>query len=884
MKFSWRQRLNMSRWAIKHPWLTISFWLGIAFAGIFAFSSLQYALFPDVTFPVVIVRASANDLDNALETTEKLTTPLEQSLLELESLEMVSSSSFPNETVITNLFFAGDTLEDATEIIKNQIAQVQLPENTQLKIIPYNLNESSAITYALTSKTQSLEEIAIVAQKTIIPELAKIEGILKVNLLGLEEAETPSIIRFNGEEALAIQVVKKGDGNTLEVVKAVTQTIAQLQPQLSETQIDIAQTEADYIQEATQATIDSLWLAIILAIMVIFPFLRSFKATFITALSIPLSLLATFIVMAIANFNLETITLLALALVIGIVVDDAIVDVENIARHIEAGESPREAAIKGSDEIGLTVSASTLTIVAVFLPVAFTSGNVGQFFKPFALTISTAVMTSLFIARTLAPVLSMYWLRKKEVKTTNHQPNQFTQQVLNVYTKLLTWSLCHRKTIVVASIASLIFGLSLIPLIPQGFIPQLDRGEFNIIYTTELPRVADNANLSLSQTNSDSSAPEQNTGVFSWIDEVKSNPTGFILRRTRRAGDKIETVIVDLPEIESAFNTVGFRGQPNRGKIYVKLKDDRNLTTTEVQNLVREKLPTLKGVNISVEDIKFVDTGDEKPFSLALVSNNLTSLYQTSAKVNQKLSQLSALQDLTYSPNNIDATNLDNLPLIEHLRGKPAVTFTANLAQGEALGDLTEQIIALVTPLLNSDVSLSIGGDSARMVEVLKQFGITFIFSLAMMLLLLWALFGRLLEPLVVALSLPLSIVGAMIALLVSQNDFGMISLLGLIFLIGLLDKNALLLVDYTNQLRQQGQRRHDAIILSCQTRLRPILMTSLSTILGMLPLAIGLGAGAQLRQPMAVAIIGGLLTSSLLSLIVVPVLYTLVEDIWKKQ
>lgn len=879
----WRQRLNISRFAIQHPWLTINFWIGVSVAGLLAFSSLQYALFPDVTFPVVIIRASG-DFDNTIETEKKLTNPLQQPLLKVESIENIVSFTYPNETVITSLFFAGDTLDSATKIIKNAITNIELPKDTKIEIIPYNLNESSVISYVLTSEEKNLEDIASLANKVIIPALEKVDGILTVKVLGLDVSDnkniTPSFVSFNGKEGLGISIIKAGDSNTLEVVKSVEAIMKKLESSLKDITINMAQSEAGYIKEATQATIDTLVLAIILAVLIIFPFLGNFTATFITALAIPLSLLGTFIVMAIGNFNLETITLLALALVIGIVVDDAIVDVENIMRHIENGDSPKEAAIKGSDEIGLTVSASTLTIVAVFLPVALTSGNVGQFFKPFGLTVSAAVIISLLVARTLSPVLAMLWLRKSKKQERVNQ-NQWMENVTQKYRHLLIWALCHRKIVLIAALFSFIVGVALIPFIPQGFIPQLDRGEFNLVYTTDLPKIPAEWNLNQNRDDNLNNVRENNS-AFNWLNDIKENPNGFILRRTRRVGEKIETLILDTPEIESIFNIVGFRGQPNRGKIYIKLKKERQINTFEVQNKIRKILPNLKGVNISVEDIKFVDTGDEKPFSFRLLGDNLLSLHQNANQVKTKLENFSGLTDLTISPSQI-VTEENNITMIEHFNGKRSITFSANLGKGEALGDLTNTVVSKIQPLLSKDVTISIGGDSARMKEIARQFGFIFLLSIAFMLLLLWALFGSLLEPIVVALSLPLSIVGAMLALLITQSDFGMISLLGVIFLLGLLDKNALLLVDYANQLRKQGISRQQAIITTGMTRLRPILMTTSSTILGMLPIAMGFGAGAQLRQPMAVSIIGGLFTSTILCLIFVPVFYTVVEDFWLK-
>ncbi|NES21253.1 MAG: efflux RND transporter permease subunit, partial [Symploca sp. SIO3E6] len=420
---SLRERLNISRFAIAHSWLTICFWLALTVAGLFAFSSLKYALFPDITFPVVVVNAQA-PLETALETEIQLTQTIEQQLQSLAGLDDTRSSTYSGQTVVSLAFDVGTNLESSTEAVKTALQQAELPPETTFEALSVNLNESAAISYAIKSEEKTLPELIQITQEQILPTIAELPGVLKVRLLGNatpDEAEpnssitaSPTLTRFNSENAVAFQVIKRGAANTLEVVSRVEAAVQQLQGDLPQVQLVLAETQADYIREATQATIDALLLAIVLAVLVIFPFLRDFRATLITALAIPISLLGTCIAMAVAGFNLETITLLALALVIGIIVDDAIVDVENISRHIEAGESPRQAAIAGTDEIGLTVSASTLTIVAVFLPIAFMGGTVGQFFKPFGLTVSVAVFTSLLVARTLSPVLAAYWLRRRD--------------------------------------------------------------------------------------------------------------------------------------------------------------------------------------------------------------------------------------------------------------------------------------------------------------------------------------------------------------------------------------------------------------------------------------------------------------------------------------
>ena len=419
----------------------------------------------------------------------------------------------------------------------------------------------------------------------------------------------------------------------------------------------------------------------------------------------------------------------------------------------------------------------------------------------------------------------------------------------------------------------------MIPLIPKGLVPQLDRGEFNITYTYPLPNFTQNTeNVPSPQA---TPAPPDNSifaeGAFNWISDLTKSPTRILLRKSRRVAQEIEEIVLSSPEVESVFSIAGFQGEPNRGKIYVKLKKERSLNTAQIQEQTRKALSDLKNTSISVEDIPFVETGAGKPFEVMLLGDNLEILYNTAQKIQSQIAKIPGFVDLTIAPqyNN----NFDNPMEITHRAQKQVIYITANLSDGIALGNAIDLAVEIAQPILPPGVKLDLGGDSLRVGEVFGSFFVTLGFSVVCMLTVLVLLFGRFLEPLVVGLCLPLSIVGAMLGLLFTQSDFGVISLLGLIFLLGLLDKNALLLMDYINQLRQSGLDRRQAILQTGLVRLRPILMTTSSTVLGMLPIALGLGAGAELRQPLAVAIIGGLTTSTLLSLIVVPVLYTLLED-----
>ena len=866
MKQSLRESLNISRFAIKHARLTLCFWIAVTVSGIFAFSSLKYTLFPDVPFPVVIIQATA-PFNTAEETELRLTNPLEKSLQSLDKAELFSSS-YPGQSIINVAFNARLKLSKSTQNVKTALKQAALPYDASVKVRPFSINESAAISYAIQSETQPLERLADIARQKIIPPLEKLPGVSRVELLGdsnfrktkdinYDETNPPTLVRFNSKDVLSIRIVKKADANTLNVVSLTKKAINGLQTNLPDVRLTLAETQADYIEEATQSTIQGLIVAIILAILVIFLFLRNFQATLITALAIPISLLGTAIVMVIAGFDFETLTLLALALVIGIIVDDAIVDIENIARHIDRGESPKQAAIKGTDEIGVTVTASTLTIAAVFIPIAFIGGNLGHFFKPFSLTVSAAVLISLIVARTLSPVLAIYWM-KPRTREANQMRSFF---LVRPYINLLNWSLVNRKTVIVIALISLILGFSLIPLIPKGFVPKLDRGEFNVIYTLPVPQIPRRLRTSF------------NSNTSSWISDLARSPERFLLRINSRVGRKFEQLILDDPNVKSAYTIAGVHGDPLKGKIYIKLNSNRRSSTSEVQEHIRDILPKLRGETTSIEDILFVETGDDSPLKVALLGNDFKSLRQTAKELKSRIKEIPGLVDVKMSGED------EQTLMIEHFQQQRVIYITANLTEGLGLGDVTNKVMSITQSNLPPDISLDIQGASAQVRKIFSEFAIAITLAIVCMIAVLYISFGRWLEPLVVVLSLPFSLIGAMLALLITQSDFGMISLIGLIFLLGLLDKNAILLMDYINQLRQQGINRHQAILETGKVRLRPIIMTTTSTILGMLPIALGLGTGSELRQPMAVAITGGLITSSLLSLIIVPVFYSLLED-----
>ncbi|MCY7392864.1 MAG: efflux RND transporter permease subunit, partial [Leptolyngbyaceae cyanobacterium CAN_BIN12] len=806
-------------------------------------------------------------------------------------------TTYPGQSVVRLRFAVGTNLEESSRTVEKALKTVTLPAKTTTKVIPVNLNEAAVVSYAIASSSEDLKALSKTATDQIIPAIAKLPGVLKVTLLGeptkldltkpptLEElTQSGNLVRFNGESALAFQVVKKSDANTLEVVRQVKQEVERLQTKLPDVQFSLAATQADYIEAATQETVKALIEAMILSAIVIYPFLWNWQATVISALAIPMSLLGTFIVMAFYGFNFETITLLALALVIGNVVDDAIVDVENIARHLEEGETPKQAAISATDEIGLTVTAATLTAIAVFLPVATMGGVLGQFFRPFGITISAAMITSLLIARTLSPLLAAAWLKppKPRNQTNPSIADRFQNgfdRLNQQYQRLLQWSLNHKSIVVAIALASFVGGLALIPLIPKGFIPKLDRGEFNISYTAPTPEIPEALKQALS---GQAITPRQLPPGVSPEQLAAQRPSQPLpefdpLKDSLTVAQQLDEFIQRSPDVKSTFTVVGSRqGEPNKGTIYVKLKENRTANTTDVQDRFRRDLPKIDGVTTSVEDIQFVDTGGDKPVQVQIQGNNLPDLDRAAQAIQTRLTKIPGFVDVSATTQG----NSDDIREIQHDNQQRVATISANLGQGLTIGKAGDRATAEAKAVLPPGISLRLGGDNARIDDILSSFGKTLVLSLLCIVGVLFALFRRWTDTLVIFLSLPLSIVGAMVGLLIAQSDFGMISLIGIIFLLGLTSKNAILIVDYINQLRRLGLKRDDAILKAAPVRLRPILMTTVATLLGMLPIAVGWGAGAELRSPMAIAIMGGLITSTLLSLIVIPVLYALLDNL----
>jgi len=827
-----RQRLNLSRLALAHPRCTVWFWVLITGVGALAGWRMPVALFPDIEFPVIAVTIDAPSGQSlpalppallSLSTDQQVSVAIERRLLSLANRGAISTTEMLGRTSVVVPFDVGISLEAARQRVAAALAGVGVPPPYRVRIKPIDLNESPIVILAVD---------AMGRQEGIDPFIAALErmaGVARVNVLGRDLSGSdlpPTRVRLNGVPALALQVIKQAGANTLEVARAVDKRVV-MERSKGEMRISALRAEAPYVREATRATLEALWLAAILSMGVIHPFLRSGAATAIAGLTIPTSLVGTFLVMSLAGFKFETITLLALALVIGIIVDDAIVDLENIVRHLPQASDPKVAARRATDEIGFTVTAATLTIVAVFLPVGLMGGVVGMFFRPFGLTIAAAVLTSLLVARTLTPVLAARWLRPGRA----HEAGRSWVDFAAGYRQLLGWSLAHPGLILIAAVGSLGAGLLLIPLIPQGFIPALDRGECDVRFSLE---------------------------------------SGSGLAASDQSAQWLAHLIAQDRDVSQVLSVAGSdSGNVDAGIVHVTLRPDRHSRTSAVEARLRAALAHHGRARVSVDDIPIIAVAAEQPLAVTLTSLDQVALRSAAEAALKKIGAWPGVADAS-----LVGLGADGDGTWLRRDGIPAAVVRGNLTGTVTLGDITQRAKSELPSILPAGVKLELEGESAQAADVFGQFAPALGFAVAGVLLVLLLLFRSLQDPLAIGAALPLAVIGALFGLFVTRSDFGIVSLLGLVFLVGLVSKNAIILVDRVNQLRAAGMSIDNAILEAGPVRLRPIMMTTAAAILGMVPVAMGFGAGAELRSPMAVAIIGGLSTSSLLSLVVVPVMY----------
>ena len=764
--------------------------------------------------------------------------------------------------------------------------------------------------------------------------------------------------RYNGQPVVTFSVIRSTGSTLVSVEEGVREEVAKLEKTLPEDiNLELIVTRANSIRESYQASIDSLVLGCLLTTITVGIFLRDWRATLITGTALPLSIIPTFTVMRMLGYTLNGMSLLALSLAVGNLVDDAICMIENIDTHLKMGKRPFKAALDAALEIGLAVVATTATIVAVFLPVAFMGGIPGQFFQPFGVTVAVSTMFSTLVATTMTPMLSAYLLQSKprsgagvqgsrgageqgsrgagEQGKPTPSPSQEgkrgagkRKKRIQPYRGLLSWALKHRITTLLIAIVFFIGSLQLVPYIPKGLF--------------------DNGDIALSTVNIEL-------------------PPGATIKDTEKVAERTNELLQEHVAVKNVLETVGGGGSSrgvNRAILYVNLvpKGDREMSQKEFEQEMRSRFTEIPGARISFESTGGAG-GQSKDLSIVLKSNNAEELQRTADALETEMRNVSGLVEVASSaslvkpeilikPDPQRAADLgvsvraiartaslatigdiesnlakfdlpdrqipirvqlapeyrDNLQLLKNLqipsqRGTlvslsavaditlgsgPAqiqrfdrarqVTLNANL-QGISLGQALEAVRALPTMNpLPPTVEEQPSGNAEIMQDIFGRFLEALAFAVLCIYAILVLLYNNFLHPFTILVALPLSIGGALLALLLTQKELGLFALIGIVLLMGLVTKNAILLVDCTLANQQEGLKQFKAVLEAGVSRLRPIFMTTISTVAGMMPIALELGAGGEVRSPMAIAVIGGFSTSTMLTLVVVPVLFTYVD------
>lgn len=739
-------------------------------------------------------------------------------------------------------------------------------------------------------------------------------------------AERSTLAYVDGKQVIGFQVTRSKGFSDVGVADGVREAVAKFSAAHPQVKIREVSNTVAPIKENYHGSMDLLLEGALLAVVVVWLFLRDWRATVISATALPLSIIPTFMVMKLFGFSLNTITLLALSLVIGILVDDAIVEVENIARHLRMGKSPYQAAMEAADEIGLAVISTTLALVAVFLPTAFMGGIPGKIFRQFGITAATAVLASLLVARLLTPMMAAYFMRE-----TGHAESD--SALMKRYLGWLRACLANRGRTAMVAILFLVGSLALVPFISTGFMPAQDDGQTQVT-TTLAPgsSLDDTARLALRASNLIKQIPD----VIQVFASVGTASSGGGMEASTNTEVNSATLTVDMKPRKERHKQVmveeqirdtlrvlpGARIATGRGNSGEKLEvtlasDDSQALESAAASLERD-MRTLKGVGsvtsgqaLQRPEIQIrPDYARASQLGVTVEALSDAARLGTYGDYSSKLNKLNLPQRQIAVRVRLDPEVRNDLTRIGMIRvaGSKGQTTLASLADirmgsgasqidrldryrnittsvelnGRSLGDVMNEVRQLpAMKNLPKGVFTVQQGELQRMSELFGSFGIAMAVGILCIYVVLVLLFHDFLQPVTILAALPLSLGGALLAILATHNNFSMPAVIGLLMLMGIVTKNSILLVEYAIVARRQkGMPRFEALMDACHKRSRPILMTTIAMGAGMLPIALGQGADPSFRQPMAILVIGGLLTSTLLSLLVIPVVFTYIDDL----
>ena len=755
---------------------------------------------------------------------------------------------------------------------------------------------------------------------------------------GQEEQENLAL--HNGARIIALDIIKAQGQNTIEVTDAVKAAVKALERELpADVKVGVVRDASTPIRTSVDNVRRTLFEGAALTILIVFLFLNSWRSTIITGLTLPIAIIATFFFMDLAGITINMLSLMALSLSVGLLIDDAIVVRENIVRHTEMGKPHKQAAMDGTQEIGLAVFATTMSIVAVFLPVGFMGGIIGRFFYSLGITVTAAVLVSMFVSFTLDPMLSSVWpdpVRKGPPKGPFQQFmalfERMVQAFSRFYQRLLGWSLRHRAATLALAAATFFGSFALVPLLGSEFVPQADYSETQVSFQTAV---------------------------------------GSSLELTEAKARQVDAALRELPEVLYTYATInaGNTQGKNYGSVYDKLKSRKERTRSQhvMTQPLRERLARIAGITVTHVGVVNPVAGT-KLLVISIQGQDLQELDRLSAGAQQRLRNIPGLVDLDSSQKpdkpaigievrrelasdlgvgvgqigaalrpliageavstwkapdgeNYDvrvrlaaaarqsAGDLDRV-MIQSAQvnpdGSPKMVALRQVAEFKSTGgssqinrkDLTREVqldanvYGRAAGEVSNDIQTALNGidwkpgyryvmgGSTKDMKESGAFAVTaLILAVIFIYMILASQFASFLQPIAIMSSLPLTLIGVFLALLAFKSTLNLFSIIGVILLMGLVTKNAILLIDFTNRARRDGVERRAAILEAAHVRLRPILMTTLAMVFGMLPLALGLSEGSEQRAPMGQAVIGGVITSSILTLVVVPVIYTYLDD-----
>ncbi|MFN3297301.1 efflux RND transporter permease subunit [Caldimonas sp.] len=806
----------------------------------------------------------------------------------------------------------GVTVQDVEDALRRQNLEV-----------PAGRIEGRQREFSVTAQTDlnTPEQFAQVALRQVSGYTVRLRDVARVEQAAASER---SSVRLNGQRSVSLGVIRQATANPLEVAEGVRTVLPRLQQELPEgVTVQVANDNSVFIERSVQAVYTTIAEAVVLVALVVFVFLRTLRASIIPLVTIPVCLIGAFALMAAVGFTINTLTLLALVLAIGLVVDDAIVVLENIYRHIEEGMEPFAAAIKGAREVGFAVVAMTLTLAAVYAPLAFTPGRTGRLFIEFALTLAGAVIISGFVALTLSPMMCSKLLRH------NPKPSRFDRgmermlvALTDVYERALSWVLGHRWIVVLTMLASAGASWWLFAGMRSELAPMEDRGV--VLVTVNAPdgsTLAYTEKYMLEIERIGASLPE-----FDRVFVVAGNPTvsqgiSFMRtidwderkRNTQQLARELQPKLAVLPGVSAFPITPPSLGQGFRERSvnYVILTSDSYENLHEVAQQFVEAMNRHGGfvqpdidlrlnkpeIYLEVDRERAADAGvpvDQvaRTVETMLGGRNVTRFKRDAEQYDVIVQTEAAGRS---RPNDIErlfVRGRDNrmIPLsslvtvreavspreLNHFNQRRSVSITANLAPGFALGDALKFMDETAERLLPTGYATELNGVSREFRASSGALGLVFVLALFFIFLVLAAQFESFIDPFVILLSVPLSMVGALAALNLTGGTLNVYSQIGLITLVGLITKHGILIVEFANQQRQQGLGLMEATRRAAALRLRPILMTTGAMVLGAVPLAIATGAGAESRQQIGWVIVGGMTVGTLLTLFVVPTMYTL--------